>query len=481
MANSALKEPLREKVYYEGCPGCVMDKRKDTYPGLPYKEFFYVWIVTLSSSLPISSLFPFLYFMIRDLDIAKTEEDIGYYAGYVGGSFMLGRVFTCLFWGVVSDRYGRKPVMQIGVISVVILNTLFGLSTNFWMAISTRFILGLFNGLVVPTKAYSTEICRPEHQAIGLSIVTTSWGIGLIIGPAIGGYLAQPAEKYPLIFSIDSLFGRFPYFLPCLCISTFAFCTFIVCLWIPESLHTHKVQKSTIYYDSIGNTGKIKQEDEVESKLSLLKNWPLMSSIISFCVFASHDMAYTEIFSLWSVSDKKFGGLNFSSNDVGDVLSISGLGLLFFQFILYPSIERALGVIISIRLAAVLSIVLLSTFTLYSKLSGFWLMFVINCASLVKYSLSTAIVTGMFILQNNAVEQDQRGIASGISMTMMSIFKTISPAVAGSLFSLAQKRQLSNFLPGDQLVFFVLNAVELLGLLLTFKPFLAKPTSDVLI
>ncbi|CAH2080668.1 unnamed protein product [Thlaspi arvense] len=145
--------------------------------------------------------------MIRDFHIAEKEEDIGFYAGYVGSSFMLGRALTSVFWGVVADRYGRKPVIILGTSAVVIFNTLFGLSVNFWMAICTRFLLGSLNGLLGPIKAFAVEIFRNEYQALGLSTVSTAWGIGLIIGPALGGFLAQPAEKYPAIFSQDSLFG----------------------------------------------------------------------------------------------------------------------------------------------------------------------------------------------------------------------------------------------------------------------------------
>ncbi|KAI7728188.1 hypothetical protein M8C21_006360, partial [Ambrosia artemisiifolia] len=68
--------------------------------------------------------------MIRDFNIAETEEDISYYAGFVGAAYMIGRALTSVFWGMCADRYGRKPV-------------------------------------------------------------STSWGIGLIIGPALGGFLAQ--------------------------------------------------------------------------------------------------------------------------------------------------------------------------------------------------------------------------------------------------------------------------------------------------
>jgi MFS family permease len=71
------------------------------------------------SALPISSLFPYIYFMIRDFHIAKQEEDIGFYAGFVGSSFMIGRALTSIFWGKLADRYGRKPIILIGTFSVL--------------------------------------------------------------------------------------------------------------------------------------------------------------------------------------------------------------------------------------------------------------------------------------------------------------------------------------------------------------------------
>lgn len=421
--------------------------------------------------------------MIRDLHIAKREEDIGFYAGFVGASFMFGRALTSAFWGIVADRYGRKPVIVIGICAVIIFNTLFGLSTTYWMAITARLLLGSLNGLLGPIKAYSIEVCRAEHQALGLSLVSTAWGMGLIVGPAIGGFFAQPAEKYPNIFSQDSFFGRFPYFLPCFCVSLFAVGVFILCFWLPETLHWHdanKMQNGTIEVLEAPSHGSGLKENTNESeerapKENLFKNWPLMSSIIVYCVFSLHDMAYTEIFSLWAVSDKSYGGLSFSSQDVGEVLAVSGFSLLVYQLFLYPSLEKLLGPITLSRVASVLSIPLLAAFPFLTKLSGLGLALMVNCASLLKNILSVTITTGTFILQNNAVPQHQRGAANGIAMTGMSLFKAAAPAGAGIIFSWAQKRQYASFLPGDQIVFFILNVVEFIGLLLTLKPFLALP------
>ncbi|XP_057980961.1 protein ZINC INDUCED FACILITATOR-LIKE 1 [Malania oleifera] len=486
MAEEQIKETLlKKKIYYEDCPGCQAEQLKAARRGLPIKELFSVWMVVLCTALPISSLFPFLYFMIRDFGIAKRDEDIGYYAGYVGSSFMFGRALTSVFWGVVSDRYGRKPVIIIGTFTVVVFNTLFGLSLNFWMAISTRFLLGSLNGLLGPIKAYAAEIFRDEHQALGLSAISTAWGLGLIVGPALGGFLAQPAEKYPSLFAKESLFGRFPYFLPCLCISLFALVVCIASFRLPETLHMHdKVNESQDdSYDALeaasceSNVNEKTKDIEGRgppSKQSLIKNWPLMSSIIVYCVFSLHDMAYTEIFSLWAVSPRNYGGLSYTTQDVGEVLAISGFGLLVFQLSLYPFVEKILGPIVICRIAGVLSILLLSSYPLMAMLSGFSLTLVLNSASVLKNVLSVSIITGTFLLQNKAVDQHQRGAANGISMTAMSLFKAAGPAGGGALFSWAQKRQHAAFFPGDQMVFFILNVIEALAVLMTFKPFLVE-------
>ncbi|PIA48402.1 hypothetical protein AQUCO_01400777v1 [Aquilegia coerulea] len=477
-------EPLlkKNKVYYENCPGCKVDRRKDTYEGIPIKEFFYIWIVILCSSLPISSLFPFLYFMVRDTHIAKREEDIGYFAGFVGSSFMFGRVLTSVLWGMIADRYGRKPVMIFGIIVVVVFNTLFGLSTSFWMAVTTRFLLGSLNGALGPIRAYASEVSRPEHQALALSLVSVAWGIGLIIGPAIGGFLAMPAEKYPDLISKDSLFGRFPYLLPCLCISMFGLIVCVVCFWLPETLHrNHENNSGDDSYEALEASSNVyttkedlqgNEKSHSASKKSLLKNWPLMSSIIVYCIFSLNDMAYAEIFSLWAVSPRKLGGLSFSTDDVGVVLAISGVGLFTFQTLLYPRVERLLGPIMVSRITAVLTIPVQQSFPFIAMLSGISLSIVLNCASILKNLFSVCIVTGLFVLQNRAVDQDQRGAANGIAMTGVSLFKAFGPAMGGVLFSWSQKRQDSSFLPGSQMVFFILNVITVIGLITTYEPFL---------
>ncbi|KAH6772443.1 hypothetical protein C2S52_004763 [Perilla frutescens var. hirtella] len=432
-------ESLLEKDYFEGCPGCVVDRQKQTQRGLPFKQVLTVWIIVLGTALTIASLFPFLYFMIRDFHIAEKEEDIGYYAGFVGrasisscfssplralqsscvkvrgASYMVGRASTSALWGAIADRYGRKPVIIIGCATVVVFNTLFGLSVNYWMAITTRFLLGSLNGLLGPIKAYACETVRDEYQAFALSA---------------------------------------------------------------ETLHTHnskrRASKDDDSLEAATQQYSAKMDENKCCKKSLFKNWPLMSSIIVYCVFSLHDMAYAEIFSLWAESPRRLGGIGYTTQDVGMVLSISGVGLLIFQSSLYPIMEKMLGPILVSRVSGIVSIPLLTSYHYIAMLSGITLSILLNTASLLKNVLSISIDTGLFILQNRAVDQDQRGAANGIAMTFMSLFKAFGPAGGGILFSWAAKRQDADFLPGDQMVFFVLNVFEAIAVMLTFKPFLVE-------
>ncbi|RCV36353.1 hypothetical protein SETIT_7G312000v2 [Setaria italica] len=442
------------KVYYEGCPGCAMDRKKESHKGVPYKELLFVGIITFASALPITSLFPFLYFMIRDMHVAQKEEDIGFYAGFL-----------------VADRIGRKPVIAISVFSVIVFNTLFGLSVKYWMAIATRFLLGALNGFLAPVKAYSIEVCQPEQQALGISIVSTAWGMGVIIGPAIGGYLAQPVKQYPHLFHEKSVFGRFPYLLPCICISLFDTFAFISCAWLPETLHKHKGLDRGVEMVE----GSTNQESTELPKKSLLKNWPLMSSIITYCVFSLHDTAYAEIFSLWTVSNRKYGGLSFLSKDVGQVLTVAGASLLVYQLFAYRWVNKTFGPIHSTQISSALSIPIIAAYPFMTHLSGIRLGVPLYIAAMLKSVFAITRVTGTSLLQNNAVPQEQRGAANGIATTAMSLSKAFAPAGAGIIFSWAQKRQHAAFFPGDHMVFLLLNLTEVIGLILTFKPFLAVP------
>lgn len=136
--------------------------------------------------------------MVKSFGIS--EEDTGYYAGLVASAMFLGRTLGCYFWGWLADKIGRRPVILISLILSIIGMGSFGLSVSLVMAIITRFVVGLTNGVIGCAKAIVSEVSDNTNQALAASVILTGWNMGLIVGPGIGGYLAEPAQKYSNVF-----------------------------------------------------------------------------------------------------------------------------------------------------------------------------------------------------------------------------------------------------------------------------------------
>jgi len=97
------------------------------------------------------------------------------------------------------------------------------------------------------------------------------------------------------------------------------------------------------------------------------------------------------VFSLWAESDKKYGGLSLSSEDVGQVLSVTGISLLVYQLFVYPHINKILGPLNSSRIAAILCIPILFAYPCMTYLSGIGLSIILNIASVLKNNLGVSI------------------------------------------------------------------------------------------
>ena len=126
-------------------------------------------------------------------------------------------------WGAVSDKKGRKPVVIISCLLIGVFSAAFGFSVELYMAIIFRFMTGLFNGekhtltcnmlaklvscsilgVVGTVKAIVSESSNNRTQALGMTLIMCSFSLGLIIGPAVSGALADPIGQYNLTISSE--------------------------------------------------------------------------------------------------------------------------------------------------------------------------------------------------------------------------------------------------------------------------------------
>jgi MFS family permease len=160
-------------------------------------------------------IFPYIYFMIEDFHITDDDSRISFYAGMVTSAFTFAEFSTGVFWGRLSDKIGRKPVLLTGLIGTALSVLIFGFAKNLYVALIARAIGGLLNGNMGVLQSTVAElVTSKEHQPRAYTIMPLVWCLGSIVGPTIGGALARPCQTYPSLFAQGSIWDRYPYLLP---------------------------------------------------------------------------------------------------------------------------------------------------------------------------------------------------------------------------------------------------------------------------
>lgn len=168
--------------------------------GFPVKQMLVVSLMRFSEPIAFTSLFPYLYFMIRDFKIAPTEQEISKYSGYLALSFAFFQFCFAVHWGKMLDKIGRKPVIMCGLMGTSLSLLIFGFSRNYWMALFARSLAGCLNGNVSVYRTMIGEICvERRHQALGFSTLPLLFNVGTVIGPLIGGsrVFTRPSPHSP--------------------------------------------------------------------------------------------------------------------------------------------------------------------------------------------------------------------------------------------------------------------------------------------
>lgn len=148
--------------------------------------------VLLVVMIGYSVAMPLLPFYIEAFGVGGTQ------LGWLMSAYSVMQLICAPLWGVLSDRYGRKPILCVGVLGYAISMFFIGLANSFTMLFLARSLSGLLSSATMPSAmAYIGENSAPGERSKGMGQLGAATGIGVIIGPLLGGVLSVKSLALP--------------------------------------------------------------------------------------------------------------------------------------------------------------------------------------------------------------------------------------------------------------------------------------------
>jgi multidrug resistance protein len=121
--------------------------------------------------------------------------------GLLATSFSLMQFLFAPFWGRLSDRVGRRPVILIGLMGSAVSYALFALATSLPLLFLARALAGIAGANIATAQAFIADTTTSEDRARGMGLIGAAFGLGFIFGPAIGGFLSHWGYATPAWFA----------------------------------------------------------------------------------------------------------------------------------------------------------------------------------------------------------------------------------------------------------------------------------------
>ncbi|KAJ2812202.1 hypothetical protein H4S07_001561 [Coemansia furcata] len=405
--------------------------------------------------------------MIDDFGVAETPKDISYYASMMFMSFSISQAMTVMYWGRLSDRIGRRPVLIVGLIGTLAVSILFGVCKTFTMALLVRLAAGVFAGNAAVMKSAMAEIADDTNRSRMMALLPLTWNFGSMVGSGMGGIFSNPVTQLPGLFGNSKLFAYFPYLLPCLMGSTIAAFGLVTGLFNfketlikPNQPSQEEVVGSTeetplLAQSAVTSVAPVKQ-NSIKSLLT-----PLVLRVMITNAFMC--LAYTmcdQLYPIFAATDPRDGGLGLDPRSIGLSLGVEGIVVVYIQLMVYPRLERKYGVLycyrrgLSFAIPYLISMPFLSMIAYHvqnqavtsatSVLIEMVVMWII-LMSLMTMRITSSVMAFTSInmmITNMAPTRADLGFMNGTQQLAMSVVRIFAPIVSGSLWSWSIKHSL---------------------------------------
>ena len=346
---------------------------------LPVRQLAVLAVIALAEQTAFNSISPYLPEMTSSFPGVEKGQ-IGLYVGTIASSFALAQFGTNLFWGWLSDRIGRKPVVMLGTLLTALCFLAFGFCRTVWQAILVQVMMGIVNGNQGIVSTCLGEITDRSNQSKAFTYLPIIYGLGGITGPALGGLLVlkdhpfKKGEKNP-----------YPYLLPNVVATTILLADLVItAFFLEESLEEAKdlpplnkrvknlfswlwqFTGSAVHptYTRQGsqdrNAHSDGESDDDEDNHSLIPppeffpnsenqlsskevlNRDTILLLGTYLIFQLSNIAFNTLYPIFGAAAEPTGR-NLNPEEIGLSLSFAGIVMIVFQVALFAKLKEKMG------------------------------------------------------------------------------------------------------------------------------------------
>ena len=328
--------------------------------------------------------------------LGADADQVGLWTGILFFLQILPKVFTNPFWGRLSDRLGRKPIVLVVTLGTMSGSIVWALSTGLGMLIVSRAITGIFSAQATLAQTIAADSTPPEKRAASMGMLGAAFGIGVTVGPLLGGILG---EQYS-----EAAVGW-------LCCGFQLTSLLIVMFMLPE---TREKQVAT------GSDDKVRQNSIGTLIGDSSVMWVLMTCLVMTVGIAMLNFTIMHVTLDWY-------GMNKQST--GYLLAVMGLIGTFVQGgMIRPMVKRS-GEIVTTGLGLVLTAAGLFLLGTQPESGGLW-----TAISLIAIGSAFAVpaLTGLL---SRRVPADIQGVALGLNQSFTASGRAVGALAGGWIYS----------------------------------------------
>jgi DHA1 family tetracycline resistance protein-like MFS transporter len=263
-----------------------------------------IFLIVFIDLLGFSLILPLLPFYAETFGAAPIM------IGLLVAVYAAAQFFSAPLLGRISDRIGRRPVLLISIAGNMIAFIILGFAHNLAVLFVARTLAGIFGGNLSVAQAYITDVTDEKDRSRGLGLIGAAFGLGFIMGPALGGMLSQFGFGVPSFLAAGLSIVNL----------------LLVALWLPESLTVEKITALSDHHRPAINISALMNALRQPGIGPLLQNrfW-----------FALAFNLFTSVFALYAQYR-----LNFDSRQTGYLLAYIGFLSVIVQGVLVGRITQ---------------------------------------------------------------------------------------------------------------------------------------------